>query len=143
MGTKNCAIGDASFSCTGQLTPILEDELPVPVAETSGAADDALPEDTAVAFVNVTCRVVTAMLDTCAAEVAIFSDVSGNLDELLLSAVCAALVSACAAEVARVGAAAVVIRIEPSKLEEDQLSDFEVVARIPSDFREPCVEENP
>lgn len=56
---------------------------------------------------------------------------------------CAALVSACAAQVAWVGATAVVIRIEPSKLEEDQLCDFEVVAWNPSDFRGPCVEDNP
>lgn len=82
------------------------------------------------------------MLDTRAAEVAIFSDVAGNLDELLLSAVRAALVSACAAEVAWVGATAVVIRIEPSKLEEDQLCDFEVVASNPFEFPKPCVEDN-
>lgn len=83
------------------------------------------------------------MLDTCAAEVAIFSEIAGKSDELLLSAVCAALVSACAAQVAWVGATAVVIRVEPSKLEEDQLCDFEVVAWNPSDFRGPCVEDNP
>lgn len=57
------------------------------------------------------------MLNTCAAEVAIFSDVESNLDDLLLSAVCAA-------EVAWVGATAVVIRTEPLKLEEDQLWVF-------------------
>lgn len=86
---------------------------------------------------------MAAILDTCAAEVAIFSDVESNLDDLLLSAVCAALVSACAAEVAWVGATAVVIRIVPSKLEEDQLCVFEVVARNPFEFPEPCVEDNP
>lgn len=61
------------------------------------------------------------MLNTCAAEVAIFSDVESNLDDLLLSAVCAAEVAWVGAWV---GATAVVIRIEPLKLEEDQLWVF-------------------
>lgn len=97
---KNCAIGDASFSCIGQLTPILENEFPVLVAET---ADDALLEDTTLAFVDISCPVAAAALDTCAAEVATLADAAGNLDELLFSARCA-LVTACAADVTRIGA---------------------------------------
>lgn len=83
---KNCAIGEASFSCTGQLIPILENELPVFVAET---ADDPLLEDTTLAFVDISCPVVTVTLDTCVAKVATLADVAGNLDELLFSARCA------------------------------------------------------
>lgn len=97
---KNCAIGDASFSCIGQLTPILENEFPVLVAET---ADDALLEDTTLAFVDISCPVAAAALDICAAEVATLADAAGNLDELLFSARCA-LVTACAADVTRIGA---------------------------------------
>lgn len=107
---KNCAIGDASFSCIGQLTPILENEFPVLVAET---ADDALLEDTTLAFVDISCPVVvTVTLDTCVAKVATLADVAGNLDELLFSARCA-LVSACSVNVTRVGVAVLDTDPEP------------------------------
>lgn len=106
---KNCAIGEASFSCTGQLIPILENELPVFVAET---ADDPLLEDTTLAFVDISCPVVTVTLDTCVAKVATLADVAGNLDELLFSARCA-LVSACSVNVTRVGAAVLDTDPEP------------------------------